>query len=368
MASENSTAAAATVSEDKASQTLSQFLARVLNQLALSAWFPAAALVLSLAYVFQLGSVLAESPALNGFGALGEAAKRISDTSIGGAVVIVAAVVVLTVVTQAFSFEAIRVLEGYWGTHGVIEWAAGHRRARFADKKRGLDDAYDSLTNSAWNSARAVFSDRQRDLQRANLPPEQLRIQAIYTPNVLALVEARIRAEDPTFEPTEWEIENARLIKWEPEADGELLRRRVNVDKKRRDYPEVNRTLPTRVGNILRAHEDATEQPDIESFVQRVFDDLPGSLQVEHDEQRTRLDLYCSMVFVLLVVTAISVARLASFGWAWILGSLFVGLLAAWLMYRAAIASARAYGSILLVVAQHVEKESGSAAVVDNSD
>jgi hypothetical protein len=290
VASDPSNAAAAAVSDDKAAQTLSQFIARVLNQLSLSAWLPAAALVLALVYVFQLGAVLGDSNAPSGSTALSATAQRIGDTSIGGAVVIVAAIIVLTVVTQAFSFEAIRTLEGYWGTIEIVEGLAGRRRAHFATKKERLDDAYQSLTNAAWDTARTVLSERQARLHTQRLSAAQLREQAIYTPNVLALVESRIRGQEPTFRATKQEREKARSIRWEEEADPELLRRRVNVD-----YPVSNRTLPTRVGNILKAHEDAARQPDIESFVQRVFDDLPVSLQMDHDEQRTRLDLYCSI-------------------------------------------------------------------------
>jgi hypothetical protein len=48
----------------------------------------------------------------------------------------------------------------------------------------------------------------------------------------------------------------------------------------------------------------------VETMVQELFDDLPFSLRVEHDEQRTRLDLYCSMVFVIALTTAIAVVGL----------------------------------------------------------
>lgn len=357
MAGEAPNAATAVVSEDKASQTLSQFIARVLNQLALSAWLPAAALVLSVIYVFQLAGVLEESsPEPSPLQALGLAGQRIGETNIGGAVVIIAAVVVLTLVTQAFTFESIRVLEGYWGTLAPWEWLAGKRREHFAKRRQSLDERYAALTDQAWDSARKVFHDRQTAIQARGLPAAAQRREAIYTPNVLALVEARVKAHEPTFKPTPWERTAARSIKWESAADPEALRRRVNVDKVRCDFPDPLRALPTRVGNILKAHEDATEQPDIESFVQRVFDDLPPSLQVEHDEQRTRLDLYCSMVFVSVLVAAVAACRLAPHGLAWAVGGAIVGLVLAGLMYRAAMASARAYGNVLEIVALNVKE------------
>lgn len=362
MASE-SVGAASVVGEDKASQTLSQFVARVLNQLALSAWLPAAALVLALDLVFQLGSALAGPGPTSGvrnspFAALGSAASQIGETTLGGAVVLVVAVVVLTVVTQAFTFEAIRALEGYWGTLPVVEWFAGIRRAHFAKKKQRLDDAYSALTSKAWDGARVVFTRRQVEIMARGLSAKQERRLAIYSPNVLALVEARVLHRDTPFKPTRKERETARSLDWRSVADPETLRRRINVDKKRCDFPDAGRTLPTRLGNILRAHEDATGQPDVETFIQRVFERLPSSLRLEHDEQRTRLDLYCSMVFVSILVTGVAVARLASFGAAWSLSAGITGLGVTFVMYGAAVATARAFGNVLVLAAAHIAEVS----------
>ena len=66
------------------------------------------------------------------------------------------------------------------------------------------------------------------------------------------------------------------------------------------DYPrDASRVMPTRLGNVLRRYEVETGADDIERFVERVYRRLPFSMQLSHDEQRARLDLYCSMVFVL---------------------------------------------------------------------
>ena len=214
-----------------------------------------------------------------------------------------------------------------------------------------------NFTDKAWDSARKVFHDRQTAIQARGLPAAAQRREAIYTPNVLALVEARVKAHEPTFKPTPWERTAARSIKWETAADPEALRRRVNVDKVRCDFPDPLRALPTRVGNILKAHEDATEQPDIESFVQRVFDDLPPSLQMEHDEQRNPLGprLFdgssCSRAGRRRCSLPSGPTR-CGVG----LSGAIVGLVLAGLMYRAAMASARAYGNVLEVVALNVKE------------
>ena len=161
-----------------------------------------------------------------------------------------------------------------------------------------LDEAYDDLTERAWKSARDELENLQARLQ--TLTPKSARL----TPNVIAAAgaEAIGAAEPPAVRLSKAEAAALEELVWTDYADPELLRRRVNLDKKRRDYPEARRSLPTRLGNILRAHEDDTGQDDVETFIQRVFDDLPPSLKAEHDEQRTRLDLYCSMVFVVAFV------------------------------------------------------------------
>ena len=93
-----------------------------------------------------------------------------------------------------------------------------------------------------------------------------------------------------------------------------------------------------------------------------MFDDLPFSLQFDHDEQRARLDLYCSMVSVVGVAAAIAVARLASRHPSYAVGAVAVGLAGMWLMYRAGVASARAYGALLVVIARWDEERIQVAA------
>jgi hypothetical protein len=60
MAAENPppTAADVVATKPRPTETLSQFIARVLDQLSLSAWLPSAALVLAMDFILQLGMVL----------------------------------------------------------------------------------------------------------------------------------------------------------------------------------------------------------------------------------------------------------------------------------------------------------------------
>ena len=92
----------------------------------------------------------------------------------------------------------------------------------------------------------------------------------------------------------------------------------------------------------MRRFEDRTNERQLESYIMRVFDSLPLSMQVDHDDQRNRLDLYASMVFVLVfsgVVSAGALAGHARYG----IAAAALCLSAAILSYRAAMARARAY-------------------------
>lgn len=102
----------------------------------------------------------------------------------------------------------------------------------------------------------------------------------------------------------------ALQIPWERYASADHLRRRINLDKKLRDYPRPNRCLPTRLGNILRAHEDQIDKSRVETFVLDLYDTLPLTLRTLYDENRNRLDLYASMIFVELLVTVVAVIRM----------------------------------------------------------
>ncbi|WP_153395059.1 hypothetical protein [Ornithinicoccus halotolerans] len=325
----------------------------MLDQLAISAWLPSAAMVLSLAFMFQYASIMTTQtsppPIIE---VMVMAAQRLANMSIGGALLLLLCIVALTVLTQAFAFEAIRTLEGYWGTFRVAEWVAGKRRQRFANRREKLDTKYDSLTAQAWTTARDWLEHEQRRLQREY--PEG----ALLTPNVLATVDARVRGEEqPSVTLSKDERAVANDLEWSRWASPELLRRRLNVDKRRRDFPEPHRALPTRLGNVLRAHEDDTGADDVETFVQRSFDDLPFSLRVEHDEQRTRLDLYCSMVFVAAFVGLLSAFRLSQLGIGHVAVTLILTLGMMLVMYRAALASARAYGLLLVTIADRLRCE-----------
>lgn len=342
----------------KATESLSQFVARVLDQLSLSAWLPSAALVLFLAFLVHLGAILDSGQRIGPLAAIGQALAALAKVSFGGGLLLVAAVVVLTMLTQAFSFEAIRVLEGYWGTNRMVEWFAHRRCNRHRRVRARLRKRRKSLTEEAWRQAAAEIDRMQQDLVSRDRPVQ-------FTPNMISALGAPVLGHRPTVTLTDDEAEIVHETDWRTFAPPEPLRRRLNIDKPLRDYPEAQRMQPTRLGNVLRHHEDKTGRETVESLVQEVFDELPASLRVEHDEQRTRLDLYCSMVFVSAVVGTVAIVRLGPHHWGYAIGAGFISLLCAAVMYRAAVASARAYGGLLLLIATHRPTTDVSASSSD---
>lgn len=176
----------------------------------------------------------------------------------------------------------------------------------------------------------------------------------VFTPNMISVLGAIVVGEVPLVTLADEEMAIVRRTDWKAFAPADLLRRRVNVQTRLRDLPSPQRMLPTRLGNVLRHYEDLTGQGTVEHLVIDVFDMLPPSLQLAHDEQRTRLDLYCSMVVVVAVVTALGTARVADESW-YAVGIVAIGLIAMWLVYRAAVATARAYGPLLVKIATYAD-------------
>lgn len=349
----------AAVRSKKATETLSQFVARVLDQLSLSAWLPSAALVLLVYLVFALGSVLDADPPMCGTekspkecgpsAALGLAFRSMTEVTLGGVALLLVAIVVLTMLTQAFAFEAIRTMEGYWGAWGVTERIAARRSTRWASRRTDLDAQHRDLAERAWAQARSAISAQQA-------VRKGLGKSVVYTPDMLEFFEAAMFQRDSTAILTPAQEQKAMGIPWQEHADPDVLRRMVSVDKARRDFPKPRRALPTRFGNVLRHHEDEMGvKEDLEAYVQDNFDRLPLSLQVAHDEQRTRLDLYCTMVFVLTLVAAVAVSRYIRTYPGYAVAALALCAIGGWVSYWSAIASARAYGSVLGSIARHLK-------------
>jgi hypothetical protein len=77
------------------------------------------------------------------------------------------------------------------------------------------------------------------------------------------------------------------------------------VDEVGRRFPEEDRLMPTRLGNVLRSAEDRASLAggDIRALVLERFDEVPPSLREQSDLHRSRLDVYCTLCFVWIGLT-----------------------------------------------------------------
>ena len=92
-------------SGSKSAEGFSQFVSKVLDQLSLTAWLLATIVV-------GVGALLLQLHAQHGAD-IALAIQQLTSKPLGTMIVIVFAIVMTAVITQAFSFEAIRFLEGY---------------------------------------------------------------------------------------------------------------------------------------------------------------------------------------------------------------------------------------------------------------
>jgi hypothetical protein len=109
--------------------------------------------------------------------------------------------------------------------------------------------------------------------------------------------------------------------------------------------------LPTKLGNLLRATEDKLKNSgnDLEGFVLRNYAAAPRLVQMQHDQFRNRLEMYCTLVFVSVSLVVLTLAILLGSGISAasivIICGIFATLSAT--SYLAAIASAGGYCAAL---------------------
>lgn len=327
----------------------SQFLAKVFDQLSLSSWLPAITLVLNAAVLVQLQSLEeGQSP--------GQAVAQLVAQGFGLLVVLVFAVVVTAIVAQAFEFEVIRILEGYVDSTLPIVRRLLDARIRAHLKKQGeLERLERETTLKAFRNARpkvaATYADRgvrsrHLDVIEAQLAGEVLEEQK----RKVLLVAASLDWSDCMC------AEDSHAL--------DALTARLS------QYPDRHRTMPTRLGNVIRSYEDSlplSDGEDIEGFVIRSADALPASIYREQRDYRTRLDMYCTLVLVFLSLAALSSGL--GFGsdalLPWLIASTgYLGLALA--AYEAAVASARGYGQALLEIGRIRSPRDSTAAQVSS--
>jgi hypothetical protein len=316
-------------SRHSGSESLSQLVARILDQLSVSAWLPAATLVAMIVVGVQLREADGDiSNALRSLGAIG----------LSSVLLLVGAVIVATVLTQAFQFEAIRHLEGYWG-HGRI-------RVRIADRlaKRHL-------------ARRKRLELRQRSATMRAFPParQSMITAGISQPVVDALELLVTRGSAPNARDED--RRQASVLDWLNFAPLRDRREIAELGTALENYPRADALVqPTVFGNTLRAYEELVHSlgyDALEHLIQASFHELPTPVQIEHDQFRARLDLYCTLTPTFLVGGAVVALLVAETGPLAPASVVVVSLACCWLSYRAAVTSARAYGGVLVTIAEN---------------
>jgi len=310
--------------EQKPPEGLSQFIGKVLDQLSLSAWMPAAMLV-------GCGAVLLQLRSQGNFD-LGAAVVGLTAKPLGILVVLLFALVLAALVSQAFSFSAIRFFEGYW--KGPLVWL-GIYRLLVRHKVR----QWDKLTTKL-----------ERQTKRAFETARQRMLDEEYGLTFVRSVEDAFHSEEP---PTTPEQQRADSFEWRRVLPPDVVSRESRLVQAQADYPLPHRMLPTKLGNILRATEDDISRgQNTQDLVLRRGDNIPARLRLHHDQFRTRLDMYCTLIFVHLGLAALTIASLVparnSLVGTAVTATVF--LLLAVASYSAAIASARGYCTTLRVI------------------
>lgn len=319
---------------------LTELISRVLEQLSVSAWLPAAMLI-------GLGSLLVQMHRDNDLDVAKAVGELADPQSWGVLIILLFGLIMTTMVTQAFSFGIIRLLEGYWGA-GRLTGRLVRRQAERAHAMRERTDALE----------RELFKSAMGKLAGENPLHVQVWNEQLHIPK------KDRQQTDKTV------IKAANAIDWRKKGDPGIAARFYRSHDRQSDYPdEMTRMLPTRLGNVLRSSEERLrlQGHTLERFVMENYNAIPARLMTQHDQFRDRLDMYALLVLVFAALSVASVPLLWSISWplSWLppWGIPYVVLLLlAFMSYRAAIASARGYGASLLAMNRVVKEAADRGA------
>jgi hypothetical protein len=248
-------------------------------------------------------------------------------------VIMIPLLIIATVVTQAFSFEAIRTLEGYWRRPGPASVARTLMIRWHVHKRDSIDERLHKAYKSALDAGR-----------------EQLRREGVSDPVFDALKENLMEMEDRSPVTPDIRRELSQLD-WRSSCDAWHLARVDQLLKDQKAYPDYTRIMPTKLGNLMRATEDGLDNAgdDLEGFVLRRYAAVPRRVQMQHDQFRNRLEMYCTLVFVSTVLIGLTLIILLGSGIGVPAISVICGSFAALSVasYLAAIASAGGYCAAL---------------------
>ena len=178
----------------------------------------------------------------------------------------------MTVITQAFEFEAIRLLEGYWGASWLATALGGTLCRRHLKRRGRLERRVDRLQRKLFPQVR------------------QLMLERGVTQSVVDIIEAQQIGQPPTG--TDNDRAEADSILWLDHAPPQDRRRYDALTDALDEFPSEPLTLPTRLGNVLRSAEEPLMHRDsgpLEGRLLSIHDQLPQAMRYEHDQFRGRL-------------------------------------------------------------------------------
>jgi hypothetical protein len=268
------------------SEGFSQFLCKVLDQLSLSSWLPATMFVGCGTLLLQL----AEQRNMN----IPAAVRTLIDKPLGILIIVIFALVLTAIIIQAFSFDAIRFLEGYWGATRLGAALAAIKIAGQLRKMNRLKARHSRQQMRAFELARIKML--KSDISRTwiNILEDQ-----IYAPST--------RSTDSYARD---DLDNANKLGWRQFSSAQRLGPLDRLIARRGDYPVEHRVLPTRLGNLLRSIEDSLglDYDNFEGMVMSRYESINPRLLMRHDQYRTRLDMYCILLFVFISLALLSIA------------------------------------------------------------
>jgi hypothetical protein len=254
---------------------------------------------------------------------------------LGILVVLLFALVLAAMVSQAFSFGAIRFLEGYWGP--LLRLGVFTLLVRAKERKL------------------ARLQARQYRLETGAFLAALAPMLGDVDPHVVFIHIQRQYYPKANQQWTDEQLADAADNDWGhhiPAAHNEKI---LATTKKIDEFPPRNRLMPTKLGNILRTTEEKLHRDkdeDLQGFVLRRRGLITPRLVVHHDQFRTRLDMYCTLVVVFALLAALGGILFTTspmpLSGTVIVVAVFVGM--AITSYSAAIASARGYCLALLQI------------------
>ncbi len=255
---------------------------------------PALVLVL---YIFALLA----SRTIEGGLALERLPSALNDVGFAGLSFLLLAALAVAFLLQPLQFATVQLLEGYWGVSSLGHNARVVRIRRNVERRQALDQRH-------LDTARTI------EFDRAGTP----------------IVIRRDIIDDDA-------LDKAVVLD--------------EIDRLLQRYPFPHRTMPTRLGNVLRAHEDRAGSPwglDVMTALPRMALVAPPAHLAYLQDRRNEMDTAVRFVIIWAIATAATLAALWPGGW-WTLTAGVPWTLTV-LSYLGAVGSADHYGEALSLI------------------